>query len=488
MSTQSVPGVAGLADDPTDRNPVGFAGVLATVSVAFFMTMVDTTAINIAVPDLQDRLDASLGQALWVINGYTLTFAVLLLTFGRLGDRYGHRRVFVAGLVTFTLASGLCGLAQEPSQLIAARMLQGIGAAMLMPQTLAIITTVIPPQRRGVAFGIWSAVAGLATIAGPTLGGVLVDTLTWRSVFLLNLPLGAIAIAATYRLIPHRTPTAAPGRRLDVTAVALSTAGLVLVVFTLIEGQRYEWHPLVLATGGVGITLLGGFWLHQRTRQTKAPLLPFELFARRNFVVMNAVLMAALLATAALLLTATLYLQSVLRLSPTEAGLLLAPPAVATLLISPVAGRLADRLDPRLLLVPGLALFAGGFVLLLAASDTTTGNGLALLPGMAVCGIGTGLVFAPANALAMGDVPPALAGAASGVLTTTRQLGTLLGAAVTGAIIQAGIAGEISAGQALRESYADTMPAALWTVVGVLLLTAIATLRTRPLPSTRNAH
>ncbi|SEF18899.1 MFS transporter [Jiangella alba] len=439
--------------------------VLATVCVAFFLTMLDTTVVTIALPDIQHRLDASLTQALWVVNGYTLVFAALLLPFGRLGDRYTPRAMFLAGLATFTVASAWCGLAPDAGQLIAARGLQGAGAAMLMPQTLTLIATTFPAERRGFAFGVWSGVAGLATVAGPAAGGLLVDTLTWRSVFLLNLPLGLVALAAGHALIPRQAPRRGHAAGLDLVGMLLSTGGLFLTVFALLEEQWYA--------GGAGLVLLTGFVLHQRTKQAGSPLVPFELFGRRNFTLMNAVLMAALFATVALLLIYTLYLQSVRDLTPAEAGLILAPPAVATLLISPVMGRLADRVDPRFIVPPGLALFAAGFLVLLAASGDDT-DVLWLLPGMIGCGAGAGLVFAPANALALRDVPPAMAGAASGVVSTLRQVGTLLGAVVVGAVLRAGG----------TDDYTDAMPAAIWTVVGVLVLTAIATTRIRP-PSER---
>ncbi|WP_165969167.1 MFS transporter [Actinomadura sp. KC06] len=443
--------------------------------MAFFMTMLDTTIVNIALPDVQHRLDASLTQALWVVNSYTLVFAVLLLTFGRLGDRYTPRAMFLVGLATFTLASALCGLAQDPAQLIAARSMQGAGAAMLMPQTLALITTTFSPERRGFAFGVWSGVAGLATIAGPTAGGLLVDAFTWRAIFLVNIPLGLIALAGGYALLPVHASRRDHAPGLDLVGMLLSTGGLFLVVFALLEGQRYGWQAAVL--GVLGLVLLAGFVLHQRTKQGGAPLLPFQLFGRQNFTLMNAVLMAALFATVALLLIYTLYLQSVRDMTPTEAGLILAPPAVATLLISPVMGRLADRVDPRLILPPGLALFAAGFLLLLAASGQGT-DVLLLLPGMIVCGVGAGIVFAPANALAMRDVPPAMAGAASGVISTLRQLGTLLGAVVVGAVLQTGTTDTSATTHFDTNAYTDAMPAAIWTVVGVLTATAIASTRT----------
>jgi EmrB/QacA subfamily drug resistance transporter len=484
MTAQSSPrGLShAAASAPRDRS----GPLLATVCVAFFMTMLDTTIVNIALPDIQHRLDASLTQALWVVNSYTLVFAALLLTFGRLGDRYTPRTMFLAGLATFTLASALCGLAQDPTQLIAARGLQGAGAAMLMPQTLTLITTTFSPERRGFAFGVWSGVAGLATIAGPTAGGLLVDTLTWRSIFLANTPLGLIALAAGYAVISKHASRRRHASGLNLVGMLLSTGGLFLAVSALLEGQRYDWQAPIVALGGLGLVLLVGFVLHQRTTQAGAPLLPFELFARQNFTLMNAVLMAALFATVALLLIYTLYLQSVRDLTPTEAGLILAPPPVATLLISPVMGRLADRVDPRLIFPPGLALFAAGFILLLAGSGQDT-DVLALLPGMIICGVGAGIVFAPANALAMRDVPPRLAGAASGVVSTLRQIGTLLGAVVVGAILQAGVSDTSTTSRLDHSAFTDAMPAAIWTVVGVLAVTAIATTRTQkpqaPMPS-----
>ncbi|MFE0153646.1 MFS transporter [Nonomuraea sp. NPDC059007] len=441
-------------------------GVLATVCLAFFMTMLDTTIVNIAIPGLRADLGASLDEALWALNGYTLAFAGLLLTFGRLGDRYGHRAVFLAGLAVFTIASGLCGLAQDPAQLIAVRVLQGAGAALLMPQTLSIIMTAFPPERRGAAFGVWSGVAGLATIAGPAVGGVLVDTLSWRSVFLINLPLGVLAFVAARILIP---PGGAPrqGRAgLDPIGVLLSSAGLSVLVFALLGGELY--------LAGLGGLLLGAFLAQQRSAQERTPLLPFRLFHDRNFGLMNAVLMAALFATAGLLITYTLYLQSVLGLSPTQAGLMLAPPSLATLIISPLAGRLADRVNPRLIFGLGLSVFAAGFVLLALFSDGQT-NALALLPGMLLCGVGAGAVFAPANTLAMREVPPELSGAASGVVSTLRQVGTVLGTAVVGALLQTGT------------NLVQAMPAALYTVVAVLLATAVATWWTRR-PAVQHTH
>ncbi|TDD21615.1 MFS transporter [Nonomuraea diastatica] len=431
--------------------------VLATVCLAFFMTMLDTTIVNIAIPDLQAGLGASLDQALWVLNGYTLAFAGLLLTFGRLGDRFGHRSVFLAGLAVFTIASGLCGLAQDPAQLIAVRVLQGAGAALLMPQTLSIIMAVFPPDRRGAAFGVWSGVAGLATIAGPAVGGVLVDTLTWRSVFLINLPLGVLAFVAARIVVP---PGGSPGQgraALDPIGVLLS-AGLSVLVFALLGGE-----PYLAVLGGL---LLLAFLAHQRSAQDRTPLLPFRLFHDRNFALMNAVLMAALFATVGLLIAYTLYLQAVLELSPTQAGLMLAPPSLATLIISPLAGRLADRVSPRLIFGLGLSLFAAGFVLLALFSDGRT-NALALLPGMILCGVGAGAVFAPANTLAMREVPPELTGAASGVVSTLRQVGTVLGTTVVGAILQT------------ETNLVQVLPAALYTVVAVLLATAVAAWWTR---------
>jgi EmrB/QacA subfamily drug resistance transporter len=426
-----------------ERNPWV---VLSVLLVGFFMTLLDTTIVNIAIPDMVTGLDASLDQVLWFVNAYTLTFAALQLLSGRLGDRLGSRNLFIAGLVIFTVASAACGLVDSAAQMIVTRAVQGVGAAVMMPQTLALISTVFPPQKRGAAFGVWSSVAGLAIIAGPTLGGVLVSSVGWRWIFFINVPLGVLAIVAAFAVVPNVHSGRRP--RLDLPGVLLSTAGLFLVIFGLIEGQRYKWGtvfsfvtiPVILIAG---VVVFAVFLVLQARRQDRDPLLPFQLFRNRTFSISVTLSSVILFASVGLLLPLTIYLQSVRGLSAVIAGLVLVPPSVISLLLSPFAGRLVARLGGRGVLVPFLLLYGGGVGLagLMAGPDSSP---WVLMPGLILFGIGMGVVFPTINTLAMRDVPPQLAGAASGVLATTRQLGTVLGAAAVGLLLQSRLATEVT--------------------------------------------
>src|SRR5580658_4502402 len=257
------------------------------------MTLLDLTIVNIAIPNLITNLHASFDDVLWVINAYALVLAVLVITGGRLGDLFGTRTLFVAGVTVFTAASAACGLAPSAGWLIAFRAVQGLGAAMLMPQTLTIITNTFPADRRGAAFGVWGAVAGVATIAGPTLGGLLVTAFDWRYIFFVNLPFGIACLILTFFIIPDLRP----GRRhrIDIPGVLLASAALLAICYGLVEGQKYNWGtitsfisiPLVL---GAGVALLIAFLVQQGRRQRGAgtePLIPFALFRGRNYSLMN---------------------------------------------------------------------------------------------------------------------------------------------------------------------------------------------------------
>src|SRR5438067_12623628 len=262
--------------------------VLLVLTTGFFMIMLDTTIVNVAIPAMSTGLNTTLDQILWVLNAYILVYAVLLITARRLGDRYGQRNLFAIGLFIFSVASALCGFAQDSNQLIAARVLQGVGGALLTPQTLAILTTIFPPERRGAAFGIWGGVAGIASVTGPTLGGFLVTWASWRWIFYVNLPIGIAALIATFLVVPDLSP----GRRhrLDLVGVALATAGLFGVVFGLIEGQRYDWGAIwgwvtIPEIIGAGVLLFVTFLVWQMF-QTE-PLVRLSLFSNRNFSLMN---------------------------------------------------------------------------------------------------------------------------------------------------------------------------------------------------------
>ncbi|MGW5646779.1 MFS transporter [Saccharopolyspora sp. NPDC003752] len=407
--------------------------VLLTLSLGFFLTLLDLTAVNVAIPSMINDLHASLDEVLWVINIYILALAALLITFGRLGDVRGPRTMFVVGVALFTVASVLCGLSQDPVQLIAARALQGLGAAALIPQTMTIIIATFPAERRGTALGVWGAVAGVATIAGPTLGGLLVSTVGWQWIFFVNVPIGAVVLAMAVTLVPDVRHGAR--RRLDVLGVVLAATTLVCLTFALTEGERYDWNAGIWALLGGAVLLLVVFLIHQGIRQHREPLLPFALFHDRNFAVMSFVSATVQVGMLGLFLPVMIYLQSVLNFSALKAGLVMAPAMVVSAALSPVAGRMADRIGGKYILMSGLTLFAAGMAWLTWVTDV----GRAwweFQPALITAGVGIGCVFGPMVTVAMYDVEPKMAGAASGVLNTIRQIGTVIGSAAVGAVLQ----------------------------------------------------
>jgi EmrB/QacA subfamily drug resistance transporter len=407
--------------------------ILITLSLGFFMTLLDLTIVNIAMPSMMDKLHASLDEVLWVVNAYVLILAVLLITAGRLGDLRGQRTLFTLGVAVFTAASLLCGLSQSPAQLIGARVLQGLGAAMLMPQTMAIIIATFPAERRGTALGVWGAVAGVATIAGPTLGGFLVTTFDWRSIFFVNLPIGVIVLVLAFTVIPgvrHERR-----HRLDVTGVLVATAALFCLTFALTEGQRYDWNAWIWALVGAAAVLFVAFLLQQRTQQSSEPLVPFSLFRDRNFTIMNFIGAAVSIGMVGIFLPFTIYLQSVLGFTALKAGLVMAPPSLVSMFLAPVAGRLSDKVGGKFILMGGLTLYGLGMAWIVATAEVGT-SWPAFLPGLAVAGVGIGGVFAPMATEAMRSVEPRMAGAASGVNNTIRQIGSVVGSAAAGAILQ----------------------------------------------------
>jgi EmrB/QacA subfamily drug resistance transporter len=416
---------------------------LLVLCMGFFMILLDTTIVNIAIPSIIDGLHATLDQILWVLNSYVLVYAVFLITASRLGDRFGQRNLFVAGLALFTTASALCGLAQDSNQLIAGRVIQGVGGALLTPQTLAVISVMFPPARRGAAMGVWGAVAGMAAIAGPTLGGFIVTYIDWRWIFYVNLPVGIAAIALSFAYIPDLRPGRQHGW--DVPGILLSTAALFLIVFGLIEGQRYSWGtisgfisiPLILVTGAL---LLIAFVFVERS--AAEPLVPLDIFRNRNFAILSWVTAAMAFGMLGLFLPLTIYLQSVVGLTAFQAGLTFAPMSLTSLLVAPNAGRLTDRIGGKYILMAGLALFGigmGGIVFSAGLDSTWT----TFLPWLMVAGFGMGCIFAPATTVAMRNIPQHRVGAASGVFNTTRQLGGAIGSSIVGAVLQNRLSAEL---------------------------------------------
>jgi len=411
--------------------------VLLVLTTGFFMIMLDTTIVNVAIPAMSTGLNTTFDQILWVLNAYVLVYAVLLITAGRLGDLYGQRSLFAIGLAIFTVASALCGLAQNAGELIAARVFQGVGGALLTPQTLAILTSIFPPERRGAAFGIWGGVAGLATLAGPTLGGAIITYIDWRWIFYINVPIGIAALVATFLVIPDLRPGRQHGW--DLVGIVLATAGLFAIVFGLIEGQRYNWGqvesygvtiPEVIA---VGVVLIVLFLVWERFQ--KEPLLPLSLFADRNFAVANWIAAAISFGMLSMFLPFTIYLQSARGFSALVAGLTLAPMSLTSMFTAPFAGRFADKVGGKYILLTGIVMFTIGMGSLawVAGPDSTW---ITFLVPAIIAGAGIGMTFAPMTTVAMRNIEPRIAGSASAVLNTIRQLGAVIGSAVIGALLQ----------------------------------------------------
>ncbi len=410
---------------------------LLVLCFGFFVILLDTTIVNVAMPTMLVSLHASLDQILWVVNAYMLTFAVLLVTGGRLGDVLGPRNLFIGGLAGFALASALCGLARDANQLIAARVLQGVAAAVLSPQTLAIISAIFPAQRRGAALGILAAVTAMAALLGPVVGGLIVTYLDWRWIFYVNLPIGASGILLAFLLVPDLRPS--KSHRLDLVGVALVSLGLFGIVFGLIEGQRYDWGAIagswltIPELIGGGAVVVAGFLLWERFQAE--PLLPLVLFRNRNFSVMVWLMAVLWFALVGLMLTATIDLQSALGMSAIQAGLTITPITLTMGLVAPLAGRLTDRIGGRYILLLGF-LSAGAGMAGVACVESVSANSWTFILPLIGVGFGMGCVIAPLTTEALREVPPLLAGAASGMLNTSRQLGSAAGLAVIGAVLQ----------------------------------------------------
>jgi len=427
--------------------------ILVTLSLGFFMTLLDLTIVNIAIPSMIDALNASLDEVLWVINSYVLVLAVLLITAGRLGDLRGQRNLFALGVAVFTVASLACGLAPSATLLIIFRAVQGLGAALLMPQTMAIVIATFPAERRGTALGIWGAVAGLATVAGPTLGGFLVTVADWRWIFFVNIPIGVAVLVFTFAVIPDTRIERQ--HRMDLLGVVLATGSLFCLTFALIEGQRFSWNAWILALFAASAVLLVVFLVQQRSRQSAEPLVPFSLFRDRNFTILNVVACLVSVGIIGFFLPITIYLQSVLGYSALKAGLILAPMSLVGMVLAPIAGKLSDRVGGKYLLMGGLTFFALGAAWMTAVADVGRSWPLFIPPAL-VLGVGFGGIFAPMATETMRSVPRHLAGAASGVNNTIRQIGSVIGSAAVGALLQNQLASSLHE-EAVRRS--EALPA-----------------------------
>ncbi|MDQ0377349.1 DHA2 family efflux MFS transporter permease subunit [Amycolatopsis thermophila] len=449
---------------------------LGALCIGFFMILLDTTIVSIAIPSMVRGLDADLNSIVWVMSVYLLTYAVPMLFTSRLGDRFGPKRLFVAGLAVFTLASLWCGLSGTAEMLIAARAVQGLGAALMTPQTLAFITHLFPPAKRGPAMGLWGGVAGLATITGPLLGGVLVDNLGWEWIFFVNVPIGAVGLVLAMLLVPDWQPR--HSHSFDIPGILLSVAGMSLVVFGLQNGQHYDWGTVagpvnVAEVIAAGVVLLVAFVVWQRYNR-REPLLPLRVFGNRNFSAGTLTSVTIGFTMTAMFLPLVIYIQDVLLLSPTSAGLITAPMSLLSGLLAPFIGRLSDKVNPKYLVILGIVALAAGLALIaLMARETSTW--WVTFPGLLLCGVGTGSVFAPMSNATMSSVEPRLAGTASGIFNTARQIGGVLGSAACGVLLQARISAGMAAShgnapQALTQAARET----LLLPIAVLLLGIVA--------------
>jgi EmrB/QacA subfamily drug resistance transporter len=406
---------------------------LAAMCFALFMIMLDNTVVNVALPSIQRDLHASISALEWTVNAYTLSFAVLLVTGGRLGDLFGRRRMFLFGVVVFGLSSGGIGFSPSDTWLVAGRAIQGIGAAFMMPATLSIISNAFPPHERGKAIGTWAGVSAMALAIGPVVGGFLVQNVSWQSIFFLNLPVAAGAVAVTL-FATHESRDETVARVVDLPGVATITAGLAALVIALVEGNAWHWGSvrivgvLVLAV----VSLVSFVVIEQRVR---APMVDFSFFRSRSFLGANLVAFIISFAMLATFFFLALYLQNIEGYTPLQAGVRFLPMTALIIVIGPIAGRLTDRIGPRVLMTGGLLAVAGS--LFWQSFLHVNASYSFLIGAFVLMGIGMGFVMSPMSTAAMNAVDASKAGVASGVLSMSRMVGGTFGVAVLGALITA---------------------------------------------------
>ncbi|MEU8777756.1 DHA2 family efflux MFS transporter permease subunit [Streptomyces sp. NPDC048606] len=456
------------------KGPAAWALVLT--GVASFMAALDNLVVTTALPAIRADLGGGLEELEWTVNAYTVTFAVLLLFGSALGDRFGRRRLFIGGLAVFTAASAAAALAPGIDALIAARAVQGVGAAVMMPLSLTLLTVAVPAARRGVALGIYGAVGGMAVASGPLIGGALTEHISWQWIFWLNVPLGLALIPLARLRLAESTR---PDSRLDVPGTLLISGGLFGIVYGLVNANSHGWtSPRVLTALTVGTVLVAAFVRHGF--RAADPVLPMRLFRDRGFFGINIASLLMYLGMFGSVFLLSQFLQGVAGYSPTQAGLRMLPWTGMTVLVAPVAGMVADRIGGRPVVVTGLALQAIGLGWFAAALDTDVPY-VDLLPALVLSGIGMSLYFAPANHVLMSTVAPADQGKASGTNSALREVGGALGVAVLASVFSA------RGGYETPRAFTDGTVPALWIGAAVVALAAALALllprRTRPAPA-----
>jgi EmrB/QacA subfamily drug resistance transporter len=404
---------------------------LGAMCFALFMIMLDNTVVNVALPSIQRSLNASTASLEWTVNAYTLSFAVLLVTGGRLGDLFGRRKLFLAGVVIFAGSSAAIGFSPNDTWLVAWRAVQGSGAALMMPATLSIITNAFPPEERGRAIGTWAGVSALALAIGPVLGGFLVESVSWQSIFFLNLPVAVAAVFVTLFAVKESRDETVQ-RSVDIPGVATLTTGLAALVLALVEGNEWHWGSTrEIALFVVAIVGLAGFAVVETRR--RLPMVDFSFFRSRTFLGANIVAFIVSFAMLAMFFFLALYMQDIRGYSPLQAGVRFLPSTLMIVIIAPIAGRMADRVGSRPLMTFGLLCVSGS--LFWQSHLTVSSSYGTLLPGFVLMGIGMAFVMSPMSTAAMNSVEPAKAGVASGILSMSRMVGGTFGVAVLGALV-----------------------------------------------------
>ena len=460
--------------------------------LGFFMILVDSTIVSVATPAILEDFGSDVGTVVWVTSAYLLAYAVPLLITGRLGDRVGPKKLYLTGLALFTLASVWCGLTNTIELLIVARVFQGLGASMMTPQTMAVITRIFPPDQRGRAMSLWGATAGVATLVGPILGGVLVDSLGWQWIFFINAPVGVVGFVLALRLVPD-LPT--HRHKFDLIGVVLSAVGLFLLVFGIQEGQKYDWGQVkgpitVWSLIIAGLVVLAAFVFWQ-SRTRGEPLLPLGLFKDRNFSLANVAITTVGFAITAMAFPLMLWAQAVRGLTPTRSALLLVPMAVISGALAPFVGRLVDRTPPRFIAGFGLLCCSTSLFWMSQVIEPDMPIWELLLP-IALLGVANGFMWAPIGTTATRNLPLHQAGAGAGVYNTTRQVGAVLGSASIAVLMESRLAHNLpaaaggtpagegfSAGQLpamIRPGFSDAMAQSLVLPALVLLIGLAAAL------------
>jgi len=437
----------------------------AIVSVALFMVVLDNLVVTTALPSIRADLGATIQSLEWTVNAYTLSYAVLLLTGAALGDRFGRRRMFLVGLAMFTGASAAAALAPSTSALIAARAIQGVGAAIVTPLTLTLLADVFPPERRGLAIGAWSGVSGLGVALGPLVGGAVVEGISWHWIFWINVPVGiALLPIAARRLGESR----GPARALDLPGVALASAGLLGIVYGIVRGNELGWTSTTVLGSLIAGAILVAAFLAWEARAPQ-PMLPLRFFRSRGFSAVNAVSLSMYFGVFGSIFLLAQFFQVTQGYSPLEAGLRTLPWTIMPMFIAPIAGMLSDRIGSRPLMATGLTLQSGAIAWLASVSTPTVPYGELVIP-FVMAGTGMALVFAPAANAVLSAVRPEEAGQASGATNAIRELGGVLGVAVLASVFAH------NGSYASPAAYTDGMTSAIWVGAAVLLAGAFAAL------------